>query len=110
MIARIARRLLIVMLKLQILSSATLALVMAIATPPATAGQSAPTPCVHTGFRTDLIHQACVKGGQPEAANAMKAFMKQKKMKSCNQCHTNLAPRYDLKADGLEQFQKTGGK
>jgi len=40
----------------------------------------------------------------------MKAFMKEKKIKSCNQCHEKLAPKYDLKKDGLDQFQKAGGK
>jgi hypothetical protein len=36
--------------------------------------------------------------------------MKDKKIKSCNQCHSKLAPKYDLKADGLDQFFKAGGK
>jgi len=27
----------------------------------------------------------------------MKAFMKEKKIKSCNVCHSKLAPKYDLK-------------
>ena len=40
----------------------------------------------------------------------MKAWMKEKKLKSCNQCHTKLAPKYELKADGVEQFKKLGGK
>lgn len=68
------------------------------------------TACVHTDFKTELVKQACAKGGQPEAKNAMKAFMKEKKIKSCNQCHSKLAPKYDLKTDGLDQFQKAGGK
>jgi len=68
------------------------------------------TACVHTEFKTELIKQACEKGGQAEAKTAMKAFMKDKKIKSCNQCHAKLAPKYELKADGLEQFQKAGGK
>jgi NAD-dependent SIR2 family protein deacetylase len=70
----------------------------------------APTPCVHTEFKTDLVKQACTKGGQLEAKNAMKAFMKEKKIKSCNQCHAKLAPKYELKKDGLDQFQQAGGK
>ncbi|MFT3695233.1 MAG: hypothetical protein QM831_19025 [Kofleriaceae bacterium] len=70
----------------------------------------APTPCVHKEFKTDLVKQACAKGGQPEAKDAMKAFMKDKKIKSCNQCHDKLAPSYSLKADGLEQYTKAGGK
>lgn len=68
------------------------------------------TACVHKDFKTELVKQACEKGGQPEAKNAMKAFMKDKKIKSCNACHSKLAPSYDLKPDGLEQYQKAGGK
>jgi NAD-dependent SIR2 family protein deacetylase len=68
------------------------------------------TACVHTEFKTELVKQACEKGGQKEAKDAMKAFMKDKKIKSCNQCHAKLAPKYELKADGLEQFTKAGGK
>ena len=66
--------------------------------------------CVHTDFKTELVKEACTKGGQKAAKDAMKAFMKEKKIKSCNQCHSKLAPKYDLKKDGLEQFQKLGGK
>jgi hypothetical protein len=40
----------------------------------------------------------------------MKAFMKEKKLKSCNECHSKLAPSYELKPDGLEKFKKLGGK
>jgi hypothetical protein len=68
------------------------------------------TPCVHTDFKTELVKQACAKGGQLEAKNAMKAFMKEKKIKTCNQCHAKLAPKYDLKKDALDQFHKVGGK
>jgi hypothetical protein len=68
------------------------------------------TACVHTEFKTELVKQACEKGGQKEAKDAMKAFMKEKKIKTCNQCHAKLAPKYELKKDGLEQFQKAGGK
>ncbi|HEY0251359.1 MAG TPA: hypothetical protein VGC41_07510 [Kofleriaceae bacterium] len=74
------------------------------------ASADSPTPCVHKEFKTELVKQACAKGGQPEAKDAMKAFMKEKKIKSCNQCHDKLAPSYSLKADGLEQFTKAGGK
>lgn len=69
-----------------------------------------PAACLHTEFKTELVKQACTKGGQLEAKNAMKAFMKEKKIKSCNQCHAKLAPKYELKKDGLDQFQKAGGK
>jgi NAD-dependent SIR2 family protein deacetylase len=66
--------------------------------------------CIHTEFKTTLVKDACTKGGQKAAKDAMKAFMKEKKIKSCNQCHSKLAPKYELKKDALEQFQKAGGK
>jgi NAD-dependent SIR2 family protein deacetylase len=56
------------------------------------------------------VKKACEKGGQKEAKEAMKAFMKEKKIKSCNECHSKLAPKYELKTDALEKFQKLGGK
>jgi NAD-dependent SIR2 family protein deacetylase len=68
------------------------------------------TACVQAEFKTEMVKNACAKGGQKEAKDVMKAFMKDKKIKSCNQCHEKLAPKYELKADGLEQFQKAGGK
>lgn len=76
----------------------------------AASAEDAPPACLHKEFKTELVKEACAKGGQPEAKNAMKAFMKEKKIKSCNQCHSKLAPKYDLKPDGLQQFQKAGGK
>lgn len=69
-----------------------------------------PAACVHTEFKTEFVKEACAKGGQPEAKAAMKKFMKEKNIKSCNQCHSKLAPKYELKADAVEQFQKAGGK
>ena len=66
--------------------------------------------CVHTEFKTELVKDACTKGGQKAAKDAMKAFMKEKKVKSCNQCHSKLAPKYELKADAYDQFTKLGGK
>jgi ABC-type sugar transport system substrate-binding protein len=83
------------------------ALAFATLTPPAAAADAA---CVHKELKTDLVKQACAKGGQPAAKDAMKAFMKEKKIKSCNQCHSKLAPSYDLKPDGFDQFHKAGGK
>jgi hypothetical protein len=84
------------------------ALTFATLTTPAAAADAAA--CVHKEFKTDLVKQACAKGGQKEAKDAMKAFMKEKKIKSCNQCHSKLAPNYELKADGLDQFTKACGK
>lgn len=74
--------------------------------------EDAPSPaaCVHKEFKTELVKSACAKGGQAEAKTVMKAFMKEKKIKSCNQCHSKLAPKYELKADALDQFTKAGGK
>lgn len=70
----------------------------------------ADTPCVAKDFKTEMVKQACTKGGQKEAKDVMKKWNKEKKIKSCNQCHEKLAPNYELKADGLEQFKKLGGK
>jgi hypothetical protein len=75
------------------------------ATPPSTA-----TPCVHKDFKTDLVKNACTQGGQPAAKDAMKKFMKDAKIKTCNQCHSKLAPNYDMKDDAVDQFKKAGGK
>ncbi len=66
--------------------------------------------CQHKDFKTKMVKEACEKGGQKAAKDAMKVWMKEKKLKSCNQCHTKLAPTYDLKKDGLEQFKKLGGE
>lgn len=77
------------------------------------ANMSAPaaeTPCVTKDFKTEGVKAACAKGGQKAAKDMMKAWNKEKKIKSCNQCHTKLAPKYELKADGLAQFKKLGGK
>ena len=71
---------------------------------------SANTPCVTKDFKTELVKAACEKGGQKEAKDVMKVWNKEKKIKSCNQCHEKLAPKYELKKDGLEQYKKLGGK
>jgi hypothetical protein len=75
-------------------------------TPTAEAGDA----CKAKEFKTVLVKEACAKGGQKEAKAVMKAWMKEKKLKSCNECHSQLAPNYTLKPDGLEQFKKLGGK
>jgi hypothetical protein len=66
--------------------------------------------CVRKDYKTELVKNACEKGGQKEAKAVMQAFNKDKKIKSCNSCHTKLAPKYELKADAFEQFKKLGGK
>lgn len=68
------------------------------------------TACKHKEFKTEMVKQACAAGGQPKAKEVMKAFMKEKKVKSCNQCHSKLQPTYEMKPDAVEQFQKLGGK
>ena len=69
-----------------------------------------PAPCLRKVFKTEMVKNACAKGGQPAAKDAMKAFNKEKKISSCNKCHSKLAPTYDLKPDGLKQFNDLGGK
>lgn len=65
--------------------------------------------CKHTEFKTVMVRDAC-KDGQSAAKDAMKKFMKDAKIKTCNMCHSKLAPSYDLKPDALDQFKKAGGK
>ena len=86
------------------------ALAFATFSSPANADDAAAGPCVRTEFKTELVKQACTKGGQKEAKEVMKKFMKDNKIKSCNECHTKLAPNYENKPDALEKFQKLGGK
>jgi hypothetical protein len=68
------------------------------------------TPCFTRDFKTELVREACSKGGQAEAKDAMKAFMKNAKIKTCNQCHVKLAPKYERKPDAVDQFVKAGGR
>ena len=67
-------------------------------------------PCKSKEFKTESVKAACAKGGQKEAKAQMQKFMKEAKMKSCNGCHTKLAPDYPLKADGLKKYHELGGK
>ena len=92
-------------------SIATIIAALGIASLTASAGDDdKAAPCVHKDFKTELVKQACDKGGQPAAKDAMKAFNKDKQINSCNKCHAKLAPNYELKTDGLDQFRKLGGK
>lgn len=68
------------------------------------------TPCVARDFKTEMVKEACMRGGQAAAKDEMKQFMKNAKIKTCETCHTKLAPRYELKPDGLTQFRRAGGK
>lgn len=98
------------MAKLGILASiATIVASLGLATLTSTDAQAV-TACGTKDFKTELVKAACTKGGQPAAKDAMKKFMKDAKIKSCNACHAKLAPKYELKKDGLDQFKKAGGK
>lgn len=65
--------------------------------------------CQHKEQKTEMMKEACKKG-QGAAKDAMKAFMKKAGIKSCNACHSKLAPTYALKDDAYDQFKKAGGK
>jgi NAD-dependent SIR2 family protein deacetylase len=98
------------MTKLGIIASITTIIVsLGVASLTASDAQAV-TACNTKEFKTELAKNACTKGGQPAAKDAMKKFMKDAKIKSCNQCHTKLAPKYELKKDALDQFKKAGGK
>jgi len=90
------------------------ALTFANLSPSSAQGSGSATPakgaCVTKEFKTEMVKAACAKDGQKGAKDAMKAWNKEKKIKSCNQCHSKLAPNYELKKDGLDQFKKLGGK
>jgi hypothetical protein len=88
---------------------------LGIATVSSPAEADSPTPCVRKDFKTDLVKQACTgtpdkPGSQDAAKDAMKKFNKDHNIKSCNDCHSKLAPTYDLKDTGLKHYQELGGK
>ncbi len=98
------------MTKLGIFASiATILATFGIATLTSSEAQAV-TSCTTKEFKTELVKAACTKGGQPAAKDAMKKFMKDAKLKSCNACHSKLAPKYELKKDGFDQYKKLGGK
>jgi hypothetical protein len=65
--------------------------------------------CRRTEFKTVDVKAACDKD-QKAAKDQMKKFMKAKKFKNCQECHSSLAPEYKLKPDGLKKYQDAGGK
>ncbi len=73
-------------------------------------GNADPTTCVRQTFHTREILDACQAGGQPAAKQAMKDFMRDHQIASCNACHEKLAPSYDLKADAYDQWMRVGGR
>jgi hypothetical protein len=98
------------MAKLGILASIT-TIVVSLGIAALGAGEAqAVTACVTKEPKSEMLKAACLKGGQPAAKDAMKKFMKDAKIKSCNACHTKLAPKYELKKDAYDQFKKAGGK
>jgi len=70
--------------------------------------------CNRKEFKTELVKDACAKGGQSAAKKAMKKFVKAAKKQdsdvNCKSCHKNLTPKYETKKDALELFKKFGGK
>lgn len=97
---------------LTIFAVASLAMLSLAAPQPADAGDDA---CARKAFKTELVKNACAKGGQKEAKKVMKKFMaaakkKNPAIKNCKSCHTNLKPKYELKADGLKMYKGAGGK
>lgn len=96
------------MAKLGIFASVSaIALALGLATmSPASAADDG---CKHKELKTEMMKEAC-KTSQSAAKDAMKKFMKKAGIKSCNQCHSKLAPTYDLKPDAYDQFKKAGGK
>ena len=92
------------------LLSSIITIVVAVTISSRSSQSAAANPCTRNTFKTELVKQACAKGGQQAAKDAMKVFNKENKIKSCNQCHTKLAPSYELKPDGLDQFKRFGGK
>lgn len=74
------------------------------------AASAADAACKGKDIKAELIKAACEKGGQKEAKAVMKTFMKEKKIKTCNACHSKLAPNYELKKDAYKQYRDAGGK
>lgn len=100
-------------LALTILAAASVA-ILAFAQPQ-TANAQDDGSCVRKEFKTELVKNACKKGGQKEAKKAMKKFLSQAKkadvgVKTCKSCHSKLKPSYELTKEGLELFKKAGGK
>jgi len=71
--------------------------------------------CKRTTFQTAMVKDACAKGGQKAAKDAMKAFLKEAKTKNpkitgCPTCHSKVGGDFPLKKDGLEIFKAAGGE
>ena len=93
-------------LALIILAGASVAILSLSAPQTADAGKD----CARKEFKTDLVKNACKKGGQKAAKKAMRTFMKKakkatKKKMTCKTCHTKASGDYPLKKDGLKEYQ-----
>lgn len=78
--------------------------------------------CVARTFKTEMVKDACARGGQAEAKKVMKRFMADAQVRvskfkrkasdelACETCHTRLAPSYPLTEDGLALFKRLGGR
>ena len=97
------------MIKLISASLIAIAATIGIASYSTSSASAGEAPCKATEFKTELVKTACEKGGQKEAKAVMKTFMKEKKIKSCNACHTKLAPNYEMKKDALVGLTAFGG-
>ncbi len=70
--------------------------------------------CRAVRFETKLVQEACAEGGQKAAREAMKRFQRAARAGhpelECKTCHSSLTPDYRLRADGLAQLKKLGGR
>ena len=72
--------------------------------------------CKHPEFKTKMVKEACAKGGQKAAKEAMKGFLKEakaklpKKITGCPSCHTKVGGDFPLKPVGLDLFKEAGGE
>jgi len=108
------RRPLVALLGLTSLALVGLAGAPPLSAAPSTSADAAPPPteaCSRTRFETDLVREACAKGGKAEAKVVMKAFVAEVKRElgqtevSCKTCHSSLGPDYPVNADGLAKLE-----
>ena len=76
-------------------------------------------PCARTTFKTQLVKNACAKGGQKAAKKALQAWVKANKVAykektgkglTCKTCHSKLGGDFPLNGEGLKIFKEYGGK
>src|SRR5262245_7960523 len=71
--------------------------------------------CVRKEFKTKMVKEACAKGGQKAAKDAMKAFLKVAKTKNakitgCPTCHKKVGGDFPLTDNALTLFKDAGGE